>query len=212
MLCSLLFTFAFSGVAQCAPEDVISVYNQEYPGLKIDILAPAQAYAGDEITVTINAEAITEVFVEYLQVTVHGALNATNRVVLREITHIENSSFSSSYSAQYNITIPSDIYPGLTYARINGEWDSMAFSYKIPKSGFALTYITTMDLEELQVKYDTLNATYQDLLQNYNELESNFQEDVDSTRNLMYVFIATTAVAAITILVLLMRKPKKIWI
>ena len=91
VLCTLLCTLAFSGVAQCAPGDVLSVYNQEYPGLKIDIMAPAQAYAGDEITVTVNAEAITEVFVEYLQVTVYGALNATNRVVLREITHLENS-------------------------------------------------------------------------------------------------------------------------
>ena len=57
-----------------------------------------------------------------------------------------------------------------------------------------------------------LNATYQDLLQDYIDLESKFQEDVDSTRNLMYVFIATTVVAAITVGVLLMRKPKKIWI
>jgi len=57
-----------------------------------------------------------------------------------------------------------------------------------------------------------LNATYQTLLQDYTELESDVNEEVDSTRNLMYVFIATTAVASITVVVLLMRKPKKVWV
>ena len=44
------------------------------------------------------------------------------------------------------------------------------------------------------------------------ELESDFQEEMGSTRNLAYVFIATTAVAIITVIVLLMRKPKKVWL
>jgi hypothetical protein len=212
LLCALLCTIAFSGVVYCAPEEIINVYSKEYPGLEIEIMAPAQALIGDVITVTVTAKATNEVFVEFLQVTIYGALNATERVVLSEITHLENSSFSSSHSSQYNITIPTDICPGLTYAMISGEWDSMAFSYKIPESGFALTYITNMDLEALQAKYDALNSTYNDLLQDYTELESNFQQDVNSTRNLMWVFVITTVVAAITVFVLLIRKPKKIWI
>jgi hypothetical protein len=69
-----------------------------------------------------------------------------------------------------------------------------------------------MDLEQLQTEYQELNATHQSLLQDYTELKSGFNEELDSTRNLMYILVATTVVASITVIVLLMRKPKKIWI
>jgi len=90
-LCALLVTLVFSGIVQAAPDDASSVYDLEYGGLKVDILAPTQTYPGDTITVTVNAEAITPLFVKYIRVTLYGALNATNRVTLREITHLETS-------------------------------------------------------------------------------------------------------------------------
>jgi hypothetical protein len=88
----------------------------------------------------------------------------------------------------------------------------MGAPQKIPSSGFALTYIKNIALEQLQAEYDELNATHQTILQEYTELKSGIKEEVDSTRNLMYVFIATTVVASITVVVLLMRKPKKVWV
>ena len=211
-LCALLVTLAFSGIVQAAPEDASSVYDLEYGGLKVDILAPTQAYPGDTITVTVNAEAITPLFVKYIRVTLYGALNATDNVTLREITHLKNTSFSSSDEMQYNVTIPSNMSPGLTFGIISCEWELMGAPQKIPQSGFPLTYVRNMDLEQLQTEYEQLNATYQSMLQNQTDLESNLQGEVDSTRNLMYIFVATTVVASITVLVLLMRKPKKIWI
>ncbi|PVX26087.1 MAG: hypothetical protein CW691_02495, partial [Candidatus Bathyarchaeum sp.] len=106
-----------------------------------------------------------------------------------------------------------------TYGIISCEWDFMGSNQKILPSGFALTYIQNIALEQLQTKYDELNATHQSAIQNYTslestytELESNLNEEVDSTRNLLYIFVTTTVVASITVIVLLMRKPKKIWI
>lgn len=212
VLCMLLATMTFAGVAQCEPENVESVFDLEYGGLKIDIEAPVQALPGGNISVIVKAEAITEVFVKYIRVTLFGALNATNRITLREIVHLENSSFTSSYQATYNVTIPSDMAPGLTYGILSCEWELMGSPQKIPKSGFVLTYVRNMDLEQLQAAYKELNLTHQSMVQNYTELESDLKEDVDSSRNLMYVFIATTVVASITVIVLMMRKPKKIWI
>jgi len=211
-LCTLLLTLAFSGVGHSAPEETPSVYYLEYGGLKIDIRAPTQSYPGENITVTVKAEAITEIYVKYVRVTIYGALNATDKVTLREINHLENSSFLSSYEAQYNVTIPNDMSPGLTYGIISCEWELMHSQQEVLPSGFALTYIRNVDLEQLQSEYEALNATHQSLLQNYTELESGFNEDLDSTRNLMYIFVATTVVASITVIILLMRKPKKIWI
>jgi hypothetical protein len=211
-LCIIFLTLAFSGVGHSAPDETASVYYLEYGGLKIDLRAPSQAYPGENITVTVKTEAITEIYVKYVRVTIYGALNATDKVTLRQINHLENSSFTSSYEVQYTVTIPDNMPSGLTYGVISCEWELMGSPQKILPSGFALTYIRNMDLEQLQTEYQELNATHQSLLQDYTELKSGFNEELDSTRNLMYILVATTVVASITVIVLLMRKPKKIWI
>ena len=211
-LCAFLLTLAFSGVGKSAPEEIASVYYLEYGGLKIDIRAPDQAYPGENITVTVKTEAVVpQIYVKYINVDLYGVVNATTEVYLDQITHLKNSSLSS-HEVQYNITIPDNICPGLTYGIITCEWELMGAPQKIPSSGFALTYIKNMALEQLQAEYDELNATHQSIVQEYNELKSDLNEESDSTRNLMYVFIATTVVASITVVVLLMRKPKKVWV
>ena len=214
-LCTLLLTLAFSEVGHSAPEEAPSEYYLEYGGLKIDVRAPSQSYPGENITVTVKAEAIPEIYVKYVRVTIYGALNATDKVTLRDIIHLENYSFTSSsevHEVQYNVTIPDNMSPGLTYGVISCEWELMGSPQKILPAGFALTYIRNMDLEQLQTEYQELNATHQSLLKEYTELESGINEDLDSTRNMLYIFVATTVVASITVIVLLMRKPKKIWI
>jgi hypothetical protein len=204
-LCVFLLTLAFSGIGKAAPEETQDVYYLEYGGLKIDIKAPVKAYAGESITVTVKTEAvISQIYIKYINIDLYGIINATNKIYLDQITHLANSSLSS-YEAQYNVTIPNNISPGLTYGIISCEWELMGSPQKIPPSGFALTYIQNIELEQLQAKYDELNATY-------TELESDLEGEVGSTRNLLYVFVATTVVASITVIVLLMRKPKRVWV
>ena len=211
-LCTFLLTLAFSGVGNAAPEETPSVYYLEYGGLKIDIRAPDQAYPGENITVTVKTETVVpQIYVKYINVDLYGVVNATTEVILDQISHLKNSSLSS-HEVQYNIKIPDNISPGLTYGEVSCEWEALGASFEILSSGFVLTYVKNMALEQLQAEYDELNATHQSVLQENTELKSGINEDADSTRNLMYVFIATTVVASITVFVLLMRKPKKVWV
>ena len=211
-LCVFLLTLAFSEIGKSAPEETRNVYYLEYGGLKIDIRAPDQAYSGENITVTVKTEAVVpKIYVKYINVDLYGVVNATTEVILDQISHLKNSSLSS-HEVQYNIKIPDNISPGLTYGIINCEWEALGASFEILSSGFVLTYVKNVALEQLQAEYDELNATHQSVLQENTELKSGINEDVDSTRNLMYVFIATTVVASITVFVLLMRKPKKVWV
>jgi hypothetical protein len=211
-LCVLLLTLVVSGVVNAAPEETQDVYYLEYGGLKIDIKAPVQAYAGENITVTVKTEAvISQIYIKYINIDLYGIVNATNKIYLDQITLLTNSSLSS-YEAQYNVTIPANISPGLTYGIISCEWELMGSPQKIPPSGFALTYIQNVELEQLQTKYEELNATYQASLQNYTEMESDLAGELGSTRNLLYIFVATTVVASITVIVLLIRKPKRVWV
>ena len=211
VLCTFLVTLAFIGAGRAAPEEPQNVYYLEYGGLKIDIRAPVKAYVGESITVTVNTEAVVaQIFIKYINIDIYGRIDATTEIYLDQITHLTNSSLSS-YEAQYTVAIPDNISPGLTYGIISCEWELMGSPQKIPPSGFAVTYIQNVELEQLQTEYDQLNATHQSLLQDYNELESNFDGEVGSTRNLLYVFVLTTVVACITVVVLLMRKPQRVW-
>ena len=208
----IIFNFFLSGLAQSTAENLENVYELEYGGLKIDIMAPMQSYPGENITIKIKAEAITQIFVKYIRIIIYGAPDAKDKLSLSDITHLENSSFSSLYEADYKVEIPNYMAPGLTFGVITSEWELMGSPQKIPQSGFAMTYIRNVDLEKLQADYDSLNATHQSLLQENEELESEFKGELESTQNLLYLFIATTVVASITVIVLLMRKPKKVWI
>jgi len=211
-LCTFLLTLAFSEVGNAAPEETPSVYYLEYGGLKIDIRAPDQAYPGENITVTVKTEAVVpQIYVKYINVDLYGVVNATTEVILDQISHLKNSSLSS-HEVQYNIKIPDNISPGLTYGEVSCEWEALGATFEILSSGFVLAYVKNVALEQLQAEYDELNATHQSILQENTELKSGINEDADSTRNLMYVFIATTVVASITVFVLLMRKPKKVWV
>ena len=211
VLSVFLLTLTFSGTAMSQSEQTKNVYTLEYGGLIIDIVAPVHSSPGENITITITTEAKAQVNVEYLYVLIYGIVDSQTEVSLAEITHLQDSALSF-HEANYHIRIPSNISPGLIYGVISCEWDLMGSPQRILPSGFALTYIQNIELEQLQTQYNELNATYYNSLQNYTTLESDISLELDSTRNLMYIFVATTVVASITVIVLLMRKPKKIWI
>jgi hypothetical protein len=213
VFCIFVLTLSFFGIVQSQSEQTKNVYSLLYGGLLIDIVAPVQSSPGNNITITITAEAASgvEVDVDYLDVLIYGIKNAKDEISLAEITHIENLPLTF-HEATYQISIPNDISPGLIYGIISSEWDFMGTHQRITPSGFALTYIQNVELEELRAEFNQLNATYYDSLHNYTALESDLAVELDSTRNLMYIFVATTVVASITVIVLLMRKPKKVWI
>jgi hypothetical protein len=206
MICIFLLALTFSGIGWSQAEETKNVYSLPYGGLLINIEAPVQSSPGKNVTITVTTEAASglEVDVEYMDILIYGIVDAKDEISLAEITHLENTSLSF-YESDYQITIPNDISPGLIYGIISSEWDFMGANNKILPSGFALTYIQNIEFEQLQTQYKELNATY-------TALDSDLGVELDSTRNLMYIFVATTVVASITVVVLLMRKPKKVWI
>jgi hypothetical protein len=203
-------TLTFSGISKAAIEDAKNVFHTEYGGIKINISSPVQVYPGENINVTVSAEAVIQLNVKYIRIKIYGVTNATTEVILANITHLEDSTIDL-YEVTYNVSIPDNISPGLTYGVISCEWDFMGAPQKIPSSGFPMTYIANVAFDHLQAEYEELNVTHQSIVENYTELESEFEREIDSTRNLTYVFIATTAIAIITVIVLLTRRPKKVW-
>lgn len=218
IFCAFVFTLPFSGFVKAVSEETEIVYDIDYGGLRLTIFSPVEANPGENVTITVKTTAsdVHQIFVNFISLKFYGALNATSKTTLKQIIHLSNVSLTSHY-IQYNVTVPDDISPGFIFGEVCCDWKALSASFEIPPSGFPLTYVRNMALEQLQTEYKDLNDTYQSLLQNYTELESDYAElksnvnETDSAHSLMYVFIATTVVSVITIIVLLMRRPERVW-
>jgi hypothetical protein len=212
-LCVFLLSVAFSGIGYAEPQGTETVTPLDYGGLRIDITAPVQARPGDTINITVRTSAsdVQQIFINYITLELYGIVNVTDCVPLAQIDHLSNVPLSI-HEIHYNITIPDNLSPGLIYGDVSCNWKALGVSFEILSSGFVLTYIEDVELEQLQTDYDELSATHESILQEYNELKSQVPDNSDSTRNLMWVFIATTIVASITVFVLLLRRPKRVWV
>jgi len=212
-LCVFLLSVAFSGIGYAEPQGTETVTPLDYGGLRIDITAPVQARPGDTINITVRTSAsdVQQIFINYITLELYGIVNITDCVPLAQIDHLSNVPLSI-HEIHYNITIPDNLSPGLIYGDVSCNWKALGVSFEILSSGFVLTYIEDVELEQLQTDYDELSATHESILQEYNELKSQVPDNSDSTRNLMWVFIATTIVASITVFVLLLRRPKRVWV
>ena len=213
ILCVFLLSVAFSGIGYAEPQGTETVTPLDYGGLRIDITAPVQARPGDTINITVRTSAsdVQQIFINYITLELYGIVNITDCVPLAQIDHLSNVPLSI-HEIHYNITIPDNLSPGLIYGDVSCNWKALGVSFEILSSGFVLTYIEDVELEQLQTDYDELSATHESILQEYNELKSQVPDNSDSTRNLMWVFIATTIVASITVFVLLLRRPKRVWV
>jgi hypothetical protein len=209
-LSMLLLTLTYGAVVRATSEDRRPVYEIDSLGLKVKIVAPYVAEPGENITVTVNvtADASSDVEVEYIHVNIHGLRNETEEISPPLASIYVNT---VPYQVDQIIMIPNDTCPGLLYGLIEwGEW-SVQFPgggmrvtiENPPPSGFVVTYVKNVELESLK-------AAYNSLLANYTKLE-NYESDLGSTRNVMYILVATTVVSVATVLILLLRRPKSIW-
>ena len=214
ILSMLLFSIVSSALLGSTPGEIWTVYDLEYAGLRVRIEAPRQVDPGENITVTIRAEApLDDVYVDYIYVDIYALKNETNEIPLETIAHLEASKLAlhEMHKVDYIITIPNDTSAGLTYGIIQCKWEFQNAPEKIPPAGFVLTYVRNSELDQLRAEYDELMANYTSLLGNYTELDSKYAGELGGARNLMYVFVSTTIIAVGTVLFLILRKPKRFW-
>jgi len=214
----LLTVFALTVVSTAvvqstSEEQTRNVYSMDLYGLVIKIGAPYHVYPGENINLTVSAEAPdVDVYVEYIHLKIYGLVNETDRIVLGSFTHLENFNLSHAFPHTdiYQITIGNETSPGLTYGEILCKWTFLGMTVETPDVGFIVTYIKNKEAEELYNNYQELNSTYWSLQDNYTKLESQYSGELGSTRNMMYVLIVTTVVSVASVF-FLMRRPKKWW-
>jgi len=226
LLVMLSLTLTSSTVAEPTSKTRTVYQLEEYGGLTIEIEAPYQADPGEKINVTIRVGATEQIDVISFSLRIYGLINETEEDLLgwADVTEFRGPyTPGATREYVYNVTIPEDISPGLTYGDISCKWESMEIisdvlsvklTLSLPSAGFEVTYVRNKELERLKAAYEELNATYWELNSSYTELKQKHSASsgqLTGARNLMYAFIATTVISAATAIFLLIRRPKARW-
>ena len=173
LLLAFLLPSAFSDFVRSTPQETRTVYSTTYGNLRVGVKAPYQTYPGQKITITVRAEATASIHVVKLEVNIYGLKNERDQVRLTKppITHLLGIHLDSGVLRKddYEVMIPSDISPGLTYGEVRIEVEG----YAIYIRRFMVTYVRNKAYEDLQMAYSI-------------------------TRNLMYIFIITTIAFMVT--------------
>jgi len=102
----------------------------------------------------------------------------------------------------------------VTYNSLKSGYDSLKTTYDSLKSNFDSLKsehdTLASDYGTLQNTYASLDSDYDSLLADYDALKSKSVSELGTSRNLMYVFVATTIVFVATSIILLARKPKSV--
>ena len=207
-------TVTSGAVGQSTQEETRTAYyhGEEQGGLIVDVEAPYQAYPGEKMNLTVRIKACTEICVLYMHLNISGLMNEKNYTLLRSITISDledvDLAFDEPRQYPYEVLIPAEISPGLTYGSISYEWTCWGMPVNVPPTGFPVTNVRNREYEELRDDYQVLNSTYWSLQENYTNLESQYSGELGSTRNMMYVLIVTTVVSVASIFILI-RRPRQ---
>jgi hypothetical protein len=215
LLSVFALTVTSGAVGQSTQEETRTVYyhGEEQGGLMVKVEAPYQAHPGGKINLTVVVKACTQhIYILYMRLNISGLINERNETLLRSIVISDlegvDLAFDETRQYPYEMLIPAEISPGLTYGSISYEWTFWGTSKEISPSGFPVTYVRNMEYEELRDDYQVLNSTYWSLQENYTNLESQYSGELGSTRNMMYVLIVTTVVSVVSIFILI-RRPRQ---
>jgi hypothetical protein len=204
--------------AQTPTENMKTFLDTEFPGIKVQVNATAETQPGEYVNVTLSLTTQADVYVKYLNLSIFGFINGTDKIMMTNIT--DNEFPLNSGSKEYNCTfgVPEQVW-GVCYGEIvstyNATWGPATLTYDKLTSGFTLTNVENVylknveeQLESLTSAYEQLNQTYWELQRNYTSLKGNLGE-LEGTRQAVIVLAITSVFFVVTTVYLITRKPKQ---
>lgn len=170
------------------------VLSRNYVGIGVEVHAPYQCYPGETIKVKVRVEALEDVKNASVTVFIWSSKSKGQNPWGTSFTVLDITEFPSGTIKEepYNITMPSDIDPGLTYGILFLDWSI----YRTPtwepqwdKASFRATYVKNKDYENLQHKCNQLEI------------------ELRNSRITAYIFLVTTI--ALTISTIYLAKKRK---
>ena len=218
----LTLGFFASVKAQEPQGSVQAFYDSTVSGIRIQANATTEAQPGDNITVTVMLTGETQVDVANFNFSIFGFLNDTDEVLL---ANMSDSGFQLNNTSRF-YGLPPFLVPQWVSGRIYGEI-TLVNSAKygpvtVNNDGFIcyfpMTNSKNVYFEGLEAMVSNLTQEYQNLNQNYTELEQKLNatlqgntNDLDNTRTVAAVLGVTTVVFVATTMYLILRRSKQYW-
>lgn len=178
------------------------VLSRNYVGFGVEVFAPYQCYSSENITVRVRVKAFEDIKNASVTMFIWGSKSEGSNPWGASFTVIDVSDFlgGAIKVEAYNVTIPSDIDPGLTYGILFLDWSiyrSPSWEDQWDKANFRMTYVKNKKFEDLQ-------TTYSDLQDEHNSVLTELQNN----RTLIYLFLATTIALTFSTVYFARSKPK----
>jgi len=212
-----------TATAEEPSENTQTFFKSQWPGIKIQVNATAEALPGNNITVALLVESKADnVHVVYLNLTIFGFVEGQYKT---NLTSIYQDDFFLNYNEKRErndtLSIPLDVWD-TTYGELSFQYSIEGFSYSLSQLGFTMTHVRNVYLENLEEQFHSLSENYTELQQNYTWLEGNYTElkdnyselsksviELDNTRRAVIILAITTIFFVATTFYLFMRKPKQ---
>ena len=223
----VIFTLAFAlaclARAQASAEEMKSFYDSEIPGIRVQVNATAETLPNQDITIVLNLTSQSEVTVKYLNLSIVGFINGTDRFLMKNITDNNFSLDSTSKKYNYTFQVPEHVWD-TTYGELVLRYSvnypvgsgTLIMPYNLTIA-FPTTHVENVYVENLENSFRSLNDNYSQLNQTYHELQQNYTAlqgtmgELDNTRRAVTVLAITTVFFVITTIYVVMRRPREYW-
>jgi hypothetical protein len=201
----------------------LTCYTLDFGCLFVEVVAPAIAWPGDTINVTVHTQASASIHVDFINLNLSclGG-NFTKVPLLNTSSTLENVDLDLGFinETRYEIIIPNDTLPGMIFGFIWYDWyikGSVPDTHQVLPEAFPATFIEDKAYIELKEGYDNLESSYTSLASNYTDLQERYQElenkgaEGNNATSLMYLFLITTGIFVGTTILLIVKQPKSSW-
>jgi len=223
--------------AHALAENMKTFFDSVIPGIKIQVNATAETQPAENITTVLSLKGLTEVHIEYFNLSIFGFLCGKDKTLMANITD-HDFPLNDTLTKEYNCTfkVPQEVWD-ITYGEISLTYSAELGGLKLGFSqltfGFTMTYVENVYLKEVEEQLETyehlnqtfwecfqmnfsaesldsLNQTYWELQQNYTSFQGSLSE-LENTRRAVIILAITTVFFVATTIYMVMRKPKQYW-
>lgn len=137
------------------------VWGYYLEGLGVKIFAPYRAYPGDLITIRVRTEASEDLMNVSINIHLFGSMSEGDDVWYYFVNILNNQNLTTGtvQDQDFDICIPSNLSPGLTYGKVNFSWKVYRYpdwTEQSTQDTFMVTYFLNRQYEELLTNYPTV--------------------------------------------------------
>jgi len=214
-----------SAIAYAEDSEKYKCYSHEFNGLLVQIEATVSVWPGNNINMTIRAEATqANIHIRRIHMNVSSLEKGRHKTLLNSTTFLEDVHLNllKFEETSYAVLIPGDTSPGWLYGEVQYSWSIEGDEYLSDEfDGFPTSYVLNKPYEDLRQDFEELNNFLYDLHANFTSLKANYtdlQEEhlrlvgsqiaQNNATGLMYLFLATTGIFVLTTILLMAKRPK----